>query len=529
VLNKHVAELAEPRIAELRKKQAELKDAKGKEAELQQVTKELREAEKDVLKLTYGPAKKDAYFNRFSVDGAKELEPLKEAYLKYVDRINLFEGRDMTPERLLKPGDFQKLFFDSSEPFSATSPYHAMPWPPKAKTNPARMWKEPNHRVIDQEQIRPADLLNFKQQMAQNDPLKAPPDLDLFKDAENPILFWRTVERIPERPSEYGEIERNLKKYRDDWVKTGAEAEKMEKVSADLDALRKKKADLEKAKAKEAEIAPLTKEIAGVAAQLSKMQRDAQGNVSALRARQVDLKEKEADLEEIKRLIVEGWRFEQARTEKALPRAEEIAKAFFNRQKTELEFVDAEAAKLKRERIVLEGLAQMYPERLPDNTIDYFKPPLPKGKIPFARDDTMDQAVRLLNLPEAIKIDNKALDDINKMLFDKTRAKENNPKGKYVQILTNKPRSVFYVAVVTLPARPNELRFNLTMLGIYNAMVDPDPQRGRLPRDHFAERIQQQDAKVFRANVVNYLHTTLGYELLKPETRKEFDDRGGGD
>jgi hypothetical protein len=492
------------------------------------------------LNLIYGPAKKDVYLSRYSVDDAKELAPLKESYLKYTDLINFFEARDVTPERLLKPGDFHKLFFDSSESFAATSPYHAMPWPPKAKPSTTRMWKPEDPRLIDRKQIGEKDWMNFQQQLSQNDPLKPVPDLDLFKDAEKPILFWRTGERIPERPGEYADIERNLKKYQADWIKAGEQAKKMEGVSAKLNELRKKQAELKKAKDKDAELKQITEEANGLSSQLGKMEKEAQGSASSLRDRQIDLKDKEADLEEIKRLLVEGWRFERARTEKALPRAESIALELINNlQKTKLEIADAESAKLQRQRIALAGLAPMHPEKLADQTIDYFKPPLPKDKIPFARNDMMDEAVHLYNLKDPIKIDNKALDDLNKMLFDKTRNNKKNPAGEYVQILTNKPRTVFYVAVVTTPPFANPARFglrpgivdddNIVIRGIYSALEDPGPMRRRFLRDHFAERIQQQDATAFRANVVAYLGRTLGFDVLKEDAKKDFDDRGGGD
>ncbi len=519
----------------------ELEKADGDSEKYRRVLKKLVPE----MNLTYGPPKKDTYYNRYAVEDANELAPLKEAYLKYLHLINLFEARDMTPERLLKPGDFWKLFFDSSEGFAAASPYHVMPWPPKAKTNAARMWKAEDPRLIDRKQIREQDLLNFKQQMDQTDPLKPPPDLDLFKDAEKPILFWRTAERIPERPIDYAEIDRNLKKYRADWDKFGNQAKKMEEVSAEMAALRKQQADLKNAKGKEADLDKIAKDLAGASAQLRKLVREAQGgNASALRARQVELKEKEADLEEVKRLVVEGWRFDRARTEKALPKAEEIAREFLtNLQKTKLQIVAAESAKLKRDDIELSRLAPMYPEMLPDKTVDYFKPPLPKDKIPHARDDMMDQAVRLFNLKEPIKIGNTALDDINKALFDLTRTKKKNPEGEYVQILTNKPRSVFYVAVVTLPAEADKVRFglkfgfpedrNVVMRGIYNAMEDPGPQGRLFVRDHFAERIQQQDAKVFRANVIRYFkseNSPLGkFEIEKEDAKRDFDERGGSD
>ncbi len=515
---------------------AALEKASGDEHKYRRVLNELVPK----LNLIYGPAKKDVYFSRYSVDDAKELAPLKESYLKYMTRINFYEARDMTPERLLKPADFQKMFFDSSESFAATSPYHAMPWPPNAKPSTTRMWKPEDPRLIDRKQIRQEDFEDFMKQLGQNDPLKAIPELDMFKDAEKPILFWRTAERIPERPADYGDIDRNLKKYQAEYVKVGEQAKKMEEVSSKLDALRKKEAELKKAPGKEAELKQITEEANGLAEQRRKMESQAQGNVSVLRARQIDFKEKEADLEEIKRLIVEGWRFERARAEKALPRAQSIAMDLItNLQKTKLEIAEAEAVKLHRERIALSGLALMHPEKLADNSIDYFKQPLPKNTIPFARADMMDDAVRLDNLTEPIKIDNQALDDINKMLFDKARNVKKNPEGDYVQILTNQPRTVFYVAVVTTPPFADPKWFgllpgfreddNIVIRGIYNVLEDPGPMRRRFVRDHFAERIQRQDAKVYRANVVAYLGRTLGFEVLKDEARKEFDDRGGGD
>jgi hypothetical protein len=515
---------------------AALEKADGDEHKYRRVLNELVPK----LNLIYGPAKKDVYFSRYSVDDAKELAPLKESYLNYLTRINFYEARDVTPDRLLTPGDFQKLFFDSTEPFSVTSPYHAMPWPPKAKPSTTRIWKQEDPRLIDRKQIGQEDFESFMRQLGQNDPLKAIPELDMFKDAEKPILFWRTGERIPERPVDYADIERNLKKYQADWVKAGDQAKKMEAVVGKLIELRKKQAELKKAQGKEADLKQITEEANGLSSQLAKMEKEAQGSASTLRLRQIDLKEKEADLNEIQRLLVEGWRFERARTEKALPRAESIAlELITNLQKTKREIADAEAAKLQRPRIVLADLAPMYPEKLADQSIDYFKPPLPKDAIPFARNDMMDEAVRLYNLKEPIKIDNTALDDLNKMLFDKTRNTK-NPKGDdYVQILTNKPRSVFYVAAVTTPPFADPIRFgktpgfredrNIVLRGI-NALPDPNLMGGRFYlRDHFAERIQQDYAKVYRANVVAYLGDMLGFKILKDDAKKEFDDRGSGD
>src|SRR5205085_2436258 len=114
-------------------------------------------------------------------------------------------------------------------------------------------------------------------------------------------------------------------------------------------------------------------------------------------------------LVEMNRLLVEGWKFENARTNVAFPEAKKIAEAFLKRadvqdgQKnipSELEFVTTEAERLKRKKIELPGLALMHPFQLPDNSLDYAKPPLPAGQIPYAREDMMDQMVNLYDLKQ---------------------------------------------------------------------------------------------------------------------------------
>lgn len=480
------------------------------------------------LNLTYGPAKKDVYYSRYSVEDAKELAPLRESFDKYVNLLNFFEARDVTPERLLKPGDFYKMFFDPSESFAATSPYTAMPWPPKAKTSTTRIWKGADPRLIDPNQLRQKDLANFEQQMGQADPLKAAPELDLFKDAEKPILFWRTGERVPERPTDYADIDRNLKKYQAEEVKLGEAATKMEELSVKLIDLRRKQVELKNANGKAADIEKITADMGARAAELRKLEKEYQGNADIVRARQVNFKQKEADLREINQLLVKGWRFQRARSEKALPAAERIAQEFLNNvAKTKLEIAADESARLHQAPIFLSGLAPLVPMEIADKSIDYFKPPLPKDKISYARDDMMDQIVQLYNLKDPIKTDNKALDDINKVLFDKVQQRPKNREGEYVQIFTNKPRSVFYVGVVTQLPRYDRPDFVRAIKGAYNAMEERDPFAQRdVPRNHFAQRIQQQDAKAFRADVISYLGSVIGYEVLDKDARKQFDERG---
>src|SRR5205085_12216449 len=85
------------------------------------------------------------FYERFTIDKAPELEPLHKAYERTFQEINIFEGRDLNPDSLLKEGDFYKLFFDGTEGFSvAGSTYKAKPWPPMVTPQKSFADKEAN-------------------------------------------------------------------------------------------------------------------------------------------------------------------------------------------------------------------------------------------------------------------------------------------------------------------------------------------------------------------------------------------------
>ena len=83
---------------------------------------------------------------------------------------------------------------------------------------------------------------------------------------------------------------------------------------------------------------------------------------------------------------------------------------------------------------------------------------------------------------KGIKINNKALDEINKTLFDKSRSNKKDQPGEYVQILTNKPRTVFYVAVVTLPKFADPVR-QVFVVGHGPTLTSATDNRGGLSPD----------------------------------------------
>ncbi|MBI2807942.1 MAG: hypothetical protein HYX68_23405 [Planctomycetes bacterium] len=437
-------------------------------------------------KLTAGPkTERQEYYTRFNIEGAKEFSVLQEAFEKYVDMINMFEGRDLTPERLLKKTDFQKMFFDGSESFAATSVYRAMSWPPEVRPNLARagmLHGELDPTLINRRNVDQKEQARFEAHLAQHGPNAQIPNFDLFKTADRPILFWRTAELPPNRPSD------------------------LAKVSADLKRFEKRLAGFQKAMTTE---------------------KDA-GKLDELRRQADDARKAAADLREMLARVTEGWQFEEARKIKALPKAKAIAIDLIKKGRNP--DVIAQYA-LKSGKHVLANLSQMKPEEIATFgnavRVDYSLPPLPKDTIVYPREDTMTQILKLYDMKAPLSLGNKDLDDVNKALFemvskDKTR---NNPEN-FVQILANKPRSVFYVALISAPPRKDEAGFRETMERV------PFPQHlvGVGLRNLFAERAQEQQARVYRSQVLVALRKVHNVSFEnEDQLRKDFDDRNVAD
>ena len=206
-----------------------------------------------------------------------------------------------------------------------------------------------------------------------------------------------------------------------------------------------------------------------------------------------------SDLKEIQDRINEGWKLEQARENFALPFAKKIAQEVVKTNDS-LNVFTREAERLRklakpnRNLIYVPKLSLMYPEDF-GGKIDYTTPPLPKGVFEYPRPDLMSQILGLYDMKKPIKIDYKELDEINKELFDQV-LKEKKPSS-FVQILTNKPHSVYYVAVISRPPEAKMQDFGM-MMG-HSSLVDQ--RMGSL--DYFVLRAQQQEGRRFWQAVID--------------------------
>ncbi len=174
---------------------------------------------------------------------------------------------------------------------------------------------------------------------------------------------------------------------------------------------------------------------------------------------EVDQKGRETpkSLAAVREKVIQAWKFQKAR-EKAFEEAKRIVQKIDEYQRLEKEFVpllQKEADKLGTQTITLRNVAKKVPDRGFQGGTLYKPYELPKGIISHARADTTKRILSLNTLSEPLKTadpnakdtrgEDAALDQLNTKLHD-TKLLE---KGvKQPQVLTNKPRSVYYVAVI---------------------------------------------------------------------------------
>jgi hypothetical protein len=370
-----------------------------------------RELDKKLKELSMERHSTKEFYDRFTIDKAPDLKPLVKVFDKWLLDINTIEGRNLTPETMLKEGDFYRLFFDSTESFSAAgSTYKAKPWPPKV-------------------QPKRADMIPGGADPT--DPTKAQA-IELFDRAEQPALFWKVEDKIGKFPETIDLVHDRVEK---------------------------------------------------------------------------------------------AWKFLKARDNKALPRAKEVADAL---QKSEVGFGPAlatEALKLGKDVINLKRVAVMYTDRTyqPANlprafqggVRDYGPYTIPKDTFNYPRDDMFKEVLSLQDLKKPIEIGDPKLDEFNKALFD-----VGSKNGRMVQILTNKPRSAYYVACVVFNPGPSPSEFH----SVLKYAFPSQSFSGGPYMDNFFDRAYEQAGKDFQRALMEQLRADTDSAILcEQKERESFD------
>ena len=191
--------------------------------------------------------------------------------------------------------------------------------------------------------------------------------------------------------------------------------------------------------------------------------------------------------------------------------------------------------------IVLSKIAPLVPKEVGDRMRGgsrrlYFPYKLPKGTIAAPRDDMVSQLLALHDLKKAYEVKLnlekgeptfiKNLNDINKVLWDKVQAEPAKDRpGHYIQVLTNAPQSIYYVALIRPEKRPEAKREEFQDFVISYAY-----SLGETPLvDTFMANAQERLAREFHAQFLATLRDELGYTAPDEKQRTDFDagDHGG--
>lgn len=232
------------------------------------------------------------------------------------------------------------------------------------------------------------------------------------------------------------------------------------------------------------------------------------------------------DLEKHRERVVTTWKRDKARSDLALPKAREIGMTLAGTGGEYDALVDAEAAKVPADRIVLKNVAPLYADDDPRDVLagkprEYGEFKLAKGLIPFPRDDMSKQILALPKLDKALTIDNGGpIDRLNKELFEtaKNAAKaKGNPNVRAIQVLTNQPKTNFYVAVITQDPSADRLDFDRA----YRRA----PQMRFLPStDPLLDQAQERSGQVYREDLLLQFRKQYGVKIENEKEAQSFDN-----
>jgi hypothetical protein len=173
-----------------------------------------------------------------------------------------------------------------------------------------------------------------------------------------------------------------------------------------------------------------------------------------------------------------------------------------------------QAQKHGTQLLVLTDMAQLVENknRGPLDAVAYVDYALPAGKIPFPRETMVKDLLKLHNLTTPLKIDDlKEVNELNEKLFDKNL----KPSLKYgqIQVLTNKPRTVYYLAMVAA-VKPAEM-FH------YFADVLPQAAASGRAQNQFVDQVQSEYGKELLKLVIEQLRAQAEV-AISDQARKQF-------
>jgi hypothetical protein len=225
--------------------------------------------------------------------------------------------------------------------------------------------------------------------------------------------------------------------------------------------------------------------------------------------------------------IEKQYRYFKARAQ-VMDEVKKIARAVADKHKVEgdvLSFMRDKAREHGTEVISLEHVSVLVPNKkiLPNDNAAYVEYTLTRDKFLYPRGDMVKQLLALNHLKAPLVVEPTAkekdknisyqeLNELNTSLFQK-----NYKQGKLgqLQVLTNKPRTVYYIALVADVQEPPPLGF----------FGDSMPSLGGDPhRNEFAERVQHEMGEELLKLTVEAMKSADDKFFISDDARKQFDE-----
>ena len=485
----------------------------------------------------------DRAYNKYEVDEASELKPFYDIFANPIplDRYNFFTGRTKQEEnnKSLKAEDFYQLFFNGKQEWAVKNDYEVKAWPPEFII-PGYILPSEQHVILERKNPGWREELD-ELQKERDQPL------DMWTTEDDLVLFWTSDSKDAVSPQEWTEVkEEVIRAYKfmqgrktalkkasdiakaledatlDNWPEVRTTLKKdflfqqLEKENVDLGKMAKELDITVKADKSPREIFEtiLTeKKKSGFPTLVDRVVLE-----QATKAAQKDWanKKDEEKKEDKKKDDKSALKFEDYLKGDEFKETELKFRTTFgtdskgyveeNLQEGIQAFLLQKAAEVGSDPIELKGVSEWVKPGFGffSRGMLYKKYELPKGVIPYPREDMTQQLHEMAFRKGALKISNdfKLNQHNNQLWKDVKKRSEIMP----IQILTNEPRSLYYVAVITEKRETPFHEFYFSFLGSAENLK-PEMQ------DAFSRQIYQELAKQFQSEVSADMRAAANYKV----------------
>jgi len=231
------------------------------------------------------------------------------------------------------------------------------------------------------------------------------------------------------------------------------------------------------------------------------------------------------DNKEVRKLVVRFWKLEKAREGMEAQLRKLIATSLVPAAKKQNGA--ALRAEFRKQALARDQTPEVLPDVAPlrertvkneslGHEITYYQPyEVPHGKFLYPQEDTTKQILALREPQGPLTSGDGKIDALNKELFEETSA-----TGRPLQVLTNSPKTVFYVVALVAPPQDRDFRF----FDAYRKAVGMGQGQGAIPRDFLIEQAYQEMARDFHRALIGQLRELVHLRPASDEAKKQFPE-----